>query len=97
MVNWTRSNNHRRTQLSITIEPSSELQVAKDSITEELQANKLVIHELPIDILLNNLSEKSVDLEINVWINSIYKEQEFKSEVLSAIYKRLGEKGIKMV
>ena len=97
MVNWTRSNNHRRTQLTITIEPASELQLAKDTINDELKGNKFVIHELPIDILLNNLTEKSVELEINVWINSIYKEQEFRSEVLSTIYKRLSEKGIKMV
>jgi len=97
MVNWTRSNNHRRTQLSIQIEQASEIQAAKDAIMEELNKNKFVIHELPVDILLNNLSEKSVELQINVWINSIYKEQEFRSEVLNTIYKRLTEKGIKMV
>ena len=97
MVNWTRSNNNRRCQLSIVIEPSSESQTAKDIILEELRRNHFVIQERPVEILLNNFSEKSVELSINAWINSIYKEQEFKSEILSTIYTRLSEKGIKIV
>lgn len=97
MVNWTRSNNHRRAELTFSIQPSSQLQLAKDTITEELKANSFVIQGQPIDILINNLSDDSVALTVNVWINSIYKEQEFKSEVLSGIYHKLSAKGIKIV
>jgi small-conductance mechanosensitive channel len=97
MVNWTRSNNNRRTQLSISIDSASELQVAKDTILEELKKNHFVIQERPVEILMDNFTEKSVELSINVWINSIYKEQEFKSEVLSTIYKQLAAKGIKII
>jgi len=97
MVNWTRSNNNRRTQLSISIDSSSELQVAKDTILEELKKNHFVIQERPVEILMNNFTEKSVELSINVWINSIYKEQEFKSEVLSTIHTSLAAKGIKII
>ena len=97
MVNWTRSNNNRRAQMSITIEPSSEMQTAKDLILAELKANHFVIQEMPVEILLNNFSEKSVELSINVWINSIYKEQEFKSEILSSIYTKLAAKDIKII
>lgn len=97
MVNWTRSNNNRRTKLSIGIEPASELETAKSVILEELKKSPHVIQDRPVEILLNNLSEKSVVISINVWINSIYKEEEFKSEVLASIYKRLAEKGMKIV
>ena len=97
MVNWTRSNNNRRSQLSITIEPASELEAAKETILEELKGNPHVIQDRPVEILLSNLSEKSVVMSINVWINSIYKEQQFKSEALSNIYARLAKKGIKIV
>ena len=97
MVNWTRSNNNRRTKLSFGIEPSSELETAKSVILEELKASPHVIPERPVEILVNNLSEKSAAISINVWINSIYKEEEFKSEVLANIYKRLSEKNVKIV
>jgi potassium efflux system protein len=97
MVNWTRSNNNRRAQLVIVIEPSSELETAKSTILDTLKANHFVIQERPVEILLDNFTEKSVELTINVWINSIYKEHEFKSEMLSAIYMRLAEKNIKIV
>jgi small-conductance mechanosensitive channel len=97
MVNWTRSNNNRRAQLSIVIEPSSELETAKNTIIETLKANHFVIQDRQIEILLDNFNEKSVGLNINVWINSIYKENEFKSEVLSTIYTGLAEKGIKII
>ena len=97
MVNWTRSNNHRRTQLSIEIEPASELQAAMDIILKALKEDSHVIQELPAEILVNDLSEKSGSLTINVWINSIYKEQEFKSEMLPKIYTLLAEKNIKII
>jgi small-conductance mechanosensitive channel len=97
MVNWTRSNNNRRTSLTIEIEPASELPKAKEIILAELKSNHFVIQERPVDILLNNLNEKSVTITINAWINSIYKEEEFKSELRSVLYTRLGEKEIKII
>jgi len=97
MVNWTRSNNNRRTQLTIEIEPASELPKAKEIILAELKANHFVIQGRPVEILLNNLNEKSVEISINVWINSIYKEDEFKSELRSILYSRLGEKEIRII
>lgn len=96
MVNWTRSNNNRRTQLSIGIEPASELPKAKEIILAELKANQYVIQDRPVEILLNNLNEKSVGMTINVWINSIYKEDAFKSEFRAILYSRLAEKEIKI-
>jgi small-conductance mechanosensitive channel len=97
MVNWTRSNNNRRAQFTIKIEPSSELQNAKDIILEELKKNANVIHDRQVEILVDNLSEQSAEMLINVWINSIYKEQQFKSEVLAGIYTKLAAKGIKII
>jgi potassium efflux system protein len=97
MVNWTRGNNNRRSQLSIEIEPASELQKAKDTILDELKGNHYVVQGRPVELLLNNFSEKSVEIAINVWINSIYKEEEFKSELRSILYTRLAEKGIKII
>ncbi len=97
MVNWTRSNNHRRTELIMEIEPASQLKTAKEIILKALKEDEHVIQELPAEILVNNLSEKSSAISINVWITSIYKEQEFRSEMLSKIYTLLAEKGIKIV
>ena len=97
MVNWTRSNNHRRTELTMEIEPASQLKTAKEIILKALKEDEHVIQELPAEILVNNLSEKSSAISINVWITSIYKEQEFRSEMLSKIYNLLAEKGIKIV
>jgi len=97
MVNWTRGNNNRRTQLTIEIEPASKLQVAKEIIMSELKKNHLVIQGRHTDILLNNLNEKSVEISINVWINSIYKEDEFKSDLRSVLYTKLAEKEIKII
>jgi potassium efflux system protein len=97
MVNWTRGNDNRRTELTIGIEPASEIENAKNIILEELKASTFVIQERPVEILLNNMSEKSVTLQIYVWINSIYKEPEFKSEIISNVYRRLSEKNIKIV
>jgi len=97
MVNWTRGNDNRRAELSIGIEPASELDSAKESIVEELKTSTFVIHERPVEILLSNLTEKSVTLVVYVWINSIYKEEEFKSELIAKIHARLAAKGIRIV
>ena len=97
MVNWTRSNNNRRAELTFSVEPSAQLQLAKDTIVAELKSSTFVIQDRPVEILVNNLSEKTADLTIYVWINSIYKEQEFKSEIISSLYSALAAKGVKIV
>ena len=96
VINWTRSNNHVRTELALNPGPDAELDKARELIGEEIMNNPNTLHKVAPEILLNNVNPQGFDLKVLFWINNIRQEQALKSELLASIYQRLTDAGITM-
>ena len=96
VINWTLSNNHIRSELGINLGPETDLDQARQLITEEILNHPNTLHKVAPEILLNSVTVAGYDLKVLFWINNIRQEQALKSELLASIYQHLTEAGIAM-
>jgi potassium efflux system protein len=94
VINWTLSNNHIRTELGLSLGPETDLDQARQLISEEILANANTLHKVAPEILLNSVNTAGYDLKVLFWINNIRQEQALKSELLTSIYQHLTQAGI---
>ena len=97
IVNWTLNNNNIRIELSFTID---KLVVSEDImplIKEILQASPDVLTQKEPEIFVNNITSQSTQLKIYFWCKDVTKTELARSEVYSSFYKKLEEKGIKIL
>lgn len=96
VINWTLSNNHIRSELNLKLAPGTDLDRAKQLITEEILANPNTLHKVAPEILLNSVTGQVYELKVLFWINNIRQEQALKSEILAGISRRFAQEGIKL-
>jgi potassium efflux system protein len=94
VINWTLSNNHIRVEMSLKVDPSTDLDVVRHLIEDEIKRSPNTLHSAPTDILLNAVNGKVYELKVLFWINNIRQEQMVKSEILAGIYQRFTQQGI---
>ncbi|MFL9485421.1 mechanosensitive ion channel family protein [Chitinophagaceae bacterium LWZ2-11] len=97
LTNWTLSNNHIRTVLVYKLQPTSMLEIAKECIMSVLDETQGIVHKMPKEILITNITDVCVELKVQFWILNINKEHETRSEVLFNIYNGLKAKEIVIV
>jgi small-conductance mechanosensitive channel len=97
VINWTLSNNHIRVELGLKLNLDTDLDQAKQLITDEVLENPNTLHKLAPEILLSGVNGQVYDLKVLFWINNIRQEQVLKSEVLAGIHRRFTQAGITMI
>jgi small-conductance mechanosensitive channel len=85
-----------RTELLLTIAPSSALPLAKEIILEEVSASDVIIGKVAPELLVKSINDSSAGLKLQVWIQNVHQEEAFKSRMLQQIYQRLKENEITM-
>ncbi|OON70517.1 hypothetical protein B0919_00350 [Hymenobacter sp. CRA2] len=96
VINWTLSNNHIRTELNLKLAPGTDLDTAKQLITDEILANPNTLQKVAPEILLSSVTGQVYELKVLFWINNIRQEQVLKSEILAGISRRFTQAGIKL-
>ena len=94
VINWTLSNNHIRVEMDLKLAATTELEQARQLISEQVLANPNVLAQAPPEILLRNVNGQVYDLKVLFWINNIRQEQTLKSQILASIHDRLIAAGI---
>ena len=97
IVNWTLSNNHKRVDVSFTVD--------KFLYSEDILADiSAMIKELPDvlpqkdpEIIINTLTSQSTQLKIFFWCRDISKTEFLRSAAYSAIYRYLEGKQVKII
>lgn len=96
VINWTLSNNHIRVELGLKLNLDTDLDKAKELISEEILENPNTLHKLAPEILLSGVNGRVYDLKVLSWINNIRQEQVLKSEILAGIHWRFMQEGVNM-
>lgn len=94
LVNWTLRNNHIRTELTLKLAPPDRLDEAKAIILQEIEQINEVLNRPAVEILITNITAAVVEIKVQVWLQTVGREQVVRSEMLSRIYNRLKENDI---
>lgn len=95
IVNWTLSNNNVRVSLSFTIDkPPHPEDIGADEIKEIIKANPNVLERKEPEILLSNISSKSIQINVFFWSKDFNKTTAMAGDVRTKIYEHFEKKGI---
>lgn len=89
LVNWTHSHSYYRSELIFKFNATSNLEEVKQVILTAIDENKFSIKEGSAEILYKSISTADFELVVRCWIMDIYKEPQFKSELLQELSKKL--------
>ncbi len=97
LVNWTLSNDFLKTEVALKINVDADLAAVYKIIEKEVSKMSGTLSNSPPEILVNGITAASIDLKILVWINNIYIEAEFKSELLKTLMVKFKEAEISII
>ncbi|HEY5407436.1 MAG TPA: mechanosensitive ion channel domain-containing protein [Ginsengibacter sp.] len=97
IVNWTLSNNNIRIELSFTIDKLVVAEDIRPDINEIMENFPEVLTQKEPEIFINNITSQSTQLKIYFWCKDVTKTELARSEVYSSFYKKLQERGIKIL
>ena len=97
IVNWTLSNNNIRIELSFTVDKLILAEEIRPDITGILKSFPEVLAQKEPEIFINNITSQSTQLKIYFWCKDVTKTELARSEVYSTFYKKLQERGIKIL
>ena len=94
VVNWTLSNTNRRIEIPISAVYGSDIEKVKKLLTDLLSNRDDVMDTPGPSVLLNGVTDKSVDFRASFWAADISTSQELRSKVLTDIYALFNKEGI---
>ncbi|RYY07709.1 MAG: mechanosensitive ion channel [Sphingobacteriaceae bacterium] len=97
LVNWTLSNSYLKTEFLLKISSETDIENVKKLIETVVVKADNTVKNMPVEILFNAIGAESIELKVEVWINSIYSETSFKGKVLEQMYTQFKQNGIKMM
>ena len=97
LVNWTLSHDYVKSELIFKVGSEADLDTLSKMIDEEVKQTTHVMDGLPVEILLNSFAAGNIELKVMAWVQNIYVEPSFKSELLVRLMKRLKEMEISIV
>jgi potassium efflux system protein len=95
VVNWTVKNNQVRIEVPITVEIGHSYDEINDLVQATLADHKDLAGDSKPKVLLTTTTEKTMVFMVLVWVANFSQIQTIKSQVLSLLYQKLKEKGIK--
>ncbi|GAB3321038.1 hypothetical protein GCM10027299_14960 [Larkinella ripae] len=97
VINWTINHKAKRIELTIKADAEHELSTLKTLIRQEITKHPNAVKRQQPEIFLSTITSDAIELKVRTWINSVNKEDQFRSEVLLNIYRRFKEAGIKLM
>lgn len=97
LVNWTLSNDYLKSELLLKLSAAADMDLVQKVVGDVIKTSTHSVSNLPPEILINNLGADSVEIKILVWINNVYVEAAFKSDVLLRLMVAFKENEITVV
>ena len=96
-VNWSLSDNHIRVELTFNVDKLIDPDDMSATIMEIIKSSPDVLAQKEPEVFINTITSQSTQLKIYFWCKEVTKKETARSEVYSAIYRHLLEKGIKIL
>ncbi len=95
VINWTLRNENMRIDFPVSIIPGHTFEEIQKIIIDELGKNEHVVMTPQPEILFVSMNDKSMNVNVLVWINNVHRSMHIKSELLNNIYGALSRNEIK--
>jgi small-conductance mechanosensitive channel len=96
VINWTLSNNNRQVELVIGVAYGSDVNKVQEILDTILSKHDDIMKTPAPSVMLSNFGESSVDFKMLFWAAEIGKWASLRSKVMSEVYTKFGEEGIKV-
>lgn len=96
-VNWSLSNNNIRIEISFNTDQFGISEEIKEAVVEIIKSSPDVLAQKEPELFVSAITSQSTQLKVYFWCKDVTKTELTRSEVYSAIYKLLQEKGIKIL
>ena len=97
IVNWTLSNNQIRAAITVSVEDLPNEEEVRNEVTAIIQANENVVKTKESQMMVNNISSKSIQISFLFWCIDVTKVDAAKSDISKAIYDYLRKKNINII
>jgi potassium efflux system protein len=97
LVNWTLNNDYLKTQVTFKVNADTDLTALYKLVEEIVNGLDNRVKSLPPEILINSISADTIELKVMIWIDNVYIEQNFKSELLKGILSNFKAQDIKIL
>ncbi len=97
LVNWTLSHDYVKTELLFKVPVETDLDQLKKLIDVQLAKTQHRMEHLPPEMLVNTIAAGAIEIKLLTWVENIYAEPLFKSELMIGLIKRLNEAEIKIL
>jgi len=97
LVNWTLSHDYVKTELLFKVPVETNLDQLKQLIEEQIAKTQHRMDHLPPEMLVNTIAAGAIEIKLLAWVENIYAEPMFKSELMIGLIKRLNEADIKIL
>lgn len=95
VINWTVRSNQVRIEVPVTVEAGHSFEEINQVVQEALAGHRDLSADHKPKVLLTTATGSNMSFTVLVWVANFGQIQTLKSEVLSLLYQRLREKGIK--
>jgi small-conductance mechanosensitive channel len=96
-VNWSLSDNYIRVELTFNVDHLVDPGDMHTSLMAIIKSSSDVLAQKEPEVFVNTITSQSTQLKIYFWCNEVTKKEKARSEVYSAIYQHLEEKGVKIL
>jgi potassium efflux system protein len=96
VVNWTLSNTNRRVEMLISAAYGSDIEKVKKLLIDLLCNRDDIMSSPGPTVLLNGITDKSIDFKVSFWAADISTSQELRSKILTDIFAEFSKEGIEM-
>lgn len=97
LVNWTLNHDYVKTELVFKVNSDTDLSMLKKMVEEAVAHSAHVMERLPTEILVNAIVAGAIEIKVLAWVESIYVEPAFKSELMMRLLMRFNESDIKVM
>lgn len=97
LVNWTLNHDYVKTELIFKVSSETDLELLNKIIKDQVAKASHVMERLQTEILVNAILAGAIEIKVLAWVESIYVEPSFKSELMMSLLKRFKEADIKVM
>ncbi len=97
LTNWTLNNSHLRVEMDIKIADGSDLNRAKEIITEVLKKNEGIMQAPEPQLIFKTITQAGADLQVLFWAYDINKWTQLRSDTLQQVYEACHKENITII